>query len=70
MPQDIGVEAMRPFVLKQHERDFSKMRELRIEEITSVAGGTYCARGTAATSTVDTGDQGGGTGFDGCDPIK
>ena len=30
---------MKPFILKQHDKDFSELRELRKEEIGSVSGG-------------------------------
>jgi hypothetical protein len=30
---------MKPFVLKQHEKDFAKLRELRPEELDAVSGG-------------------------------
>ena len=30
---------MKPFILKQHEKDFAKLRELRASELTLVSGG-------------------------------
>lgn len=57
---------MKPFVLKQHDKDFSATRVLRDEELTAVYGGLACDNDQPATCTVTPDGDG---GFDGCDDV-
>jgi hypothetical protein len=61
---------MRPFVLKQHDRESDRVRQLRAEELDQVAGGLHCPRGMAETITVGSGDAGSGWQSDGCDTVQ
>jgi hypothetical protein len=50
---------MKPFVLKQHEKDFAKLRELRPEELDAVSGGIdNKVRSVTVTPDGDGGDDG------------
>lgn len=51
---------MKPFILKQHEKDFAKLRELRTSELKLVAGGMKLN-----TVTVTPNNDGGDDGRDG-----
>lgn len=58
---------MKPFVLKQHDKDYSAIRELRDEEMKRVYGGVCRSPdGTTKLSTVTSTPRGDG-GDDGCD---
>lgn len=61
---------MKPFVLKQHDKDFASMRDLRNEELIAVYGGlrNSCPSPDDKTklNTVTTTANGDG-GDDGCD---
>jgi len=48
---------MKPFVVKQHEKDFALQRELRVEEFGLVSGGTPTKKLNTVTVTPD-GDGG------------
>lgn len=50
---------MKPFVLKQHEKDVKKVRELRADELESVSGGMIKKLNTVTvTPNSDGGDDG------------
>jgi len=51
---------MKPFILKQHEKDFAKVRELRVSELAHVAGGMVEDKLNTVTVTPngDGGDDG------------
>lgn len=51
---------MKPFVLKQHDKDFAKLRELRDSDLRFVAGGSKLN-----TVTVTPNSDGGDDGRDG-----
>lgn len=54
---------MKPFVLKQHEKDFAKLRELRPEELDKVSGGKAAKLHTVTvTPNGDGGDDGADAG--------
>ena len=59
---------MKPFILKQHEKDFQKVRELREDELESVSGGMVDALVDEKLNTVtvtpnsDGGDDGADAG--------
>jgi hypothetical protein len=53
---------MKPFVLKQHEKDFARMRELRAITLEQVVGGLTPLKLPTATVTPD--GDGGGDGSD------
>ncbi|MGN6514099.1 MAG: hypothetical protein ACTHKZ_11095 [Lysobacteraceae bacterium] len=58
---------MKPFVLKQHDKDYSALRELRDEELQAVAGGMAAARRKTTklnTVTVTPNGDGGDDGQD------
>lgn len=48
---------MKPFILKQHDKDFTKLRELRENELKLVAGGEKLNTVTVTPSS-DGGDDG------------
>jgi hypothetical protein len=48
---------MKPFVLKQHDKDFAKVRELRASELKIVSGGVKL-KTTTVTPDTDGGDDG------------
>lgn len=48
---------MKPFILKQHEKDFAKLRELRASELKLVAGSFVEPKLNTVTVTPD-GDGG------------
>lgn len=51
---------MKPFILKQHEKDFAKLRELRASELELVLGGQVPIKLNTITVTPrgDGGDDG------------
>jgi hypothetical protein len=51
---------MKPFILKQHDKDFAKLRELREAELENVSGGLIVDKLNTMTSTPsnDGGDDG------------
>ena len=51
---------MKPFILKQHEKDFAKVRELRASELILVSGSLVEEKLNTVTSTPngDGGDDG------------
>jgi hypothetical protein len=50
---------MKPFILKQHEKDFAKVRELRASELGLVSGGLNTKLNTVTvTPDGDGGDDG------------
>ncbi|MFL6237067.1 MAG: bacteriocin [Thermoanaerobaculia bacterium] len=49
---------MKPFILKQQEKDFAKVRELRDNELKSVSGGDYKLNTVTVTPNGDGGDDG------------
>ena len=53
-------KAMKPFVLKQHDKDFASVRALREEELSSVSGGVKPTKLNTVTATPngDGGDDG------------
>lgn len=57
---------MKPFILKQHEKDFAKLRELRelcADELESVSGGKADKLNTVTvTPNADGGDDGADAG--------
>lgn len=48
---------MKPFILKQHEKDFARLRELRASELKVVSGGIKLPT-TTVTPDCDGGDDG------------
>ena len=55
---------MKPFILKQHEKDFAKLRELRASELDLVAGGIVLPDEKLNTVTVTPNGDGGDDGKD------
>lgn len=55
---------MKPFILKQHEKDFAKVRELRAIELAHVAGGIVQVVDKLNTVTVTPDGDGGDDGQD------
>lgn len=49
---------MKPFVLKQHERDFAKLRVLRASELKLVSGSQIKLNTVTITPHSDGGDDG------------
>ena len=49
---------MKPFILKQHEKDFTKLRELRASELKLVVGGNTKLNTVTVTPNGDGGDDG------------
>lgn len=49
---------MKPFILKQHDKDFAKLRELRDNELKFVAGGIPKLNTMTVTPNGDGGDDG------------
>ncbi len=55
---------MKPFILKQHEKDFAKVRELRDSELAEVGGGRETKIPKLNTMTVTPDGDGGDDGTD------
>jgi len=55
---------MKPFILKQHEKDFAKQRELRASELARVSGGVVDPITKLNTVTVTPNGDGGDDGQD------
>lgn len=55
---------MKPFILKQHEKDFAQLRELRASELDLVAGGMVLPDEKLNTVTVTPNGDGGDDGKD------
>jgi hypothetical protein len=49
---------MKPFILKQHEKDFAKLRELRESELKLAWGGSEKLNTVTVTPNSDGGDDG------------
>lgn len=49
---------MKPFILKQQEKDFAKLRELRDNELKHVSGGDDKLNTVTVTPKGDGGDDG------------
>jgi hypothetical protein len=55
---------MKPFILKQHQKDFAKVRELRSSELERVSGGKEQTVEKLNTVTVTPNGDGGDDGAD------
>jgi hypothetical protein len=55
---------MKPFILKQHEKDFAKLRELRARELELVSGGIVNPDEKLNTMTSTPSGDGGDDGKD------
>ena len=49
---------MKPFILKQHDRDFAKLRELRESDLKLASGGSMKLNTVTVTPNSDGGDDG------------